>query len=175
MSPDHSRSHVCPHRSDQLSVSHLSDERETIPGVNVLNHFLDLPKKLLEPPVNASFASVEAVSENLEKAIQLDRILVEEVQVLPESRIVAHSDPRSAGADRFRYLRMCLRELWNTGKLKTLQITSPFPQEGKSTIALNLATALAQGGKRTVLLIEADLHRPSSDGTTGNRETSGFG
>ncbi len=36
-----------------------------------------------------------------------------------------------------------------------------MPRDGKSTIALNLATALAEGGKRTVLLIEADLHRPT--------------
>jgi capsular exopolysaccharide synthesis family protein len=69
---------------------------------------------------------------------------------------------------------MCLRELWNTGKLKTLQITSPFPQEGKSTIALNLATALAQGGKRTVLLIEADLHRPSLTEQLGIEKRAGL-
>jgi capsular exopolysaccharide synthesis family protein len=56
---------------------------------------------------------------------------------------------------------MCLRELWNTGKLKSLLITSPLPQDGKSTVALNLATALAEGGKRTVLLIEADLYHPT--------------
>jgi capsular exopolysaccharide synthesis family protein len=40
-------------------------------------------------------------------------------------------------------------------------ITSPLPQDGKSTIALNLATALAERGKHTVLLIEADLHHPT--------------
>jgi capsular exopolysaccharide synthesis family protein len=36
-----------------------------------------------------------------------------------------------------------------------------LPQDGKSTIAMNLATALAEGGKRAVLLIEADLHHPT--------------
>ena len=173
-SPHHSPSHARPLRSDQCSVSRVSEERETISGVNTLNHFLDLPKKLLEPPLDASLAPVEAVSEDILKAIQLDRILVEEVQVLPESRIVAHSDPRSAGADRFRFLRMCLRELWSTGKLKTLQITSPLPQEGKSTIALNLATMLAEGGKRTVLLIEADLHRPSLTKQLGIEKRGGL-
>jgi succinoglycan biosynthesis transport protein ExoP len=88
-------------------------------------------------------------------------IEVEHVQVAPESRIVFFSDPRSPGADRFRYLRMRLRELWDTGKLRSLLITSPLPQDGKSTIALNLATALAELGKRKVLLIEADLHHPT--------------
>jgi capsular exopolysaccharide synthesis family protein len=139
-----------------------------------LNHFLDLPKKLLEPPNDPSSRPIDAGSQKVEKAIELARILAEEVQVLPESRIVAHSDPRSAGADRFRFLRMCLRELWNTGKLKTLQITSPLPQEGKSTIALNLATMLAEGGKRTVLLIEADLHRPSLSKQLGIEKRAGL-
>lgn len=104
---------------------------------------------------------IETLSTHVEKTVQLDQIAVEEVELRPSSRIVVHTDPRSAGADRFRFLRMCLRELWSAGKLKTLQITSPLPQEGKSTVALNLATALAEGGKRNVLLIEADLHRPT--------------
>jgi capsular exopolysaccharide synthesis family protein len=139
-----------------------------------LNHFFDLPKKLPEPASHSSLSSVEEASENLEKAIQLDQISVEEVQVHPGSRIVMHTDPRSAGADRFRFLRMCLRELWNAGKLKTLQITSPLPQDGKSTIALNLATALAEGGKRTVLLIEADLHRPTLTEQLGLEKRAGL-
>src|SRR5580704_15575477 len=121
---------------DPASVSHVYEERE-ISGVNAMNHFLDLPRQLPEPVGNTSLP-VKVISEHVEKAIQLDQIAVEEVQVLPGSRIVTHSDPRGAGADRFRFLRMCLRELWHAGKLKSLQITSPFPQEGKSTIALNL-------------------------------------
>jgi protein-tyrosine kinase len=86
-------------------------------------------------------------------------IQAEEVHAQPEGRIVFHTDPTSPGADRFRLLRMRLQQLGNARKLKTLLITSPLPGDGKSTIALNLATALAEGGKRTVLLIEADLHR----------------
>jgi len=165
-----SNSEVCasrfssPHTTASIghaaSVSHIHKERKINSGVNVLNHFFDLRKKLPEPAIDSSWR-VEAASDGAKKVTPLDHISVEEVQVNPGSRIVVHTDPRSAGADRFRFLRMCLRELWNSGKLKTLHITSPFPQEGKSTIALNLATALAEGGKRTVLLIEADLHRPT--------------
>jgi succinoglycan biosynthesis transport protein ExoP len=118
-------------------------------------------KMLPEPATNSPSAFNGTPSENVATAFPLERIPTEEVQVLPESRIVTHSDPRSAGADRFRFLRMCLRELWKTGKLKSLLITSPLPQDGKSTVALNLATALAEGGKRSVVLIEADLHHPT--------------
>ena len=126
-----------------------------------MSGFFDLPNQLLEPASNSSSASAGAATGKVDTAFPLQQVPTVEVQVLPDSRIVMHTDPRSAGADRFRFLRMCLRELWNTGKLKSLLITSPAPQDGKSTVALNLATALAEGGKRTVLLIEADLHHPS--------------
>jgi len=62
-------------------------------------------------------------------------------------------------ADRLRFLRLRLNQVWNAEKLKRLLITSPLPHDGKSTIALNLAVTLAEEGKRTVLLIEGDLHR----------------
>jgi capsular exopolysaccharide synthesis family protein len=145
---------------DPTAVSYIAEQRKILSGVNALNDFVDLSKKLLGGASDAS-TPVEGISKHIEQAIQLDQISAEDVQLHPRSRIIMHTDPRSAGADRFRFLRMCLRELWNAGKLKSLQITSPGAQDGKSTIALNLATALAEGGKRKVLLIEADLHRPN--------------
>ncbi len=81
--------------------------------------------------------------------------------VPPESRLVVHTEPRSAGADRFRLVQVRLRHLQAHKKLKCLLITSPMPGDGKSTISLNLATALSEKGKRSVLLLEADVYRPS--------------
>jgi tyrosine-protein kinase Etk/Wzc len=94
-------------------------------------------------------------------AVELSRIAVEQVEIRADSHIVLHTHPRGPGADRFRYLRMQLRELWKLGGLRRLVITSPKPNDGKSTVALNLATALAEGGKRSVLLIDADLYQGS--------------
>jgi len=68
------------------------------------------------------------------------------------------SIPRGLAADRFRFLRLRLRERAATGKLKTILVTSPLPEDGKSTVAVNLATTLAERGKRNVLLLEADLY-----------------
>jgi len=53
-------------------------------------------------------------------------------------------------------------------------ITSPLPEDGKSTIAMCLATALAEGGKRPTLLIEADLHRPGIAKNLGLRSRPGL-
>ncbi len=89
------------------------------------------------------------------------QIPAETVQVRPESRIVAHTDPRGPAADRLRFLRLRLNQVWNAEKLKRLLITSPLPHDGKSTTAVNLAVTLTEEGKRTVLLIEGDLHRAS--------------
>src|SRR5215471_17966426 len=85
----------------------------------------------------------------------LQDIPASQVVLRPTTRIVLQSEPTSPGADRIRYLRMRLREPWEAGKLKTLLITSPLAHDGKSTIALNLATALAEERKRTVVIVEA--------------------
>lgn len=81
-------------------------------------------------------------------------------QLQPSCCAIFYTDPLAASSDRFRLLRMRLREYNKTGRLKTLLITSPLPHDGKSTVALNLATALSEDSKFKVLLIEADLHRP---------------
>ena len=83
----------------------------------------------------------------------------ETVELRPEMRLSAYTDPRGPAADRLRLLRLRLNQVWNAEKLKRLLITSPLPHDGKSTIALNLAVTLTEEGKRTVLLIEGDLHR----------------
>jgi capsular exopolysaccharide synthesis family protein len=93
--------------------------------------------------------------------LSLIQISGEPVELQPGAGIVVHSEPRSVFADRFRFLRTHLRHLWNADKLKSLLITSPRPHDGKSAIALSLAIMLAEGGKRTVLLIEGDLHYPT--------------
>lgn len=100
-------------------------------------------------------------SEESGDAFQHKNLRVEVARAGTESRVVFHTDPGGPGADRFRYLRMRLREAWEAGKLKSLVITSALPQDGKSTISLNLACALSEQGKRRVLLIEADLHHPT--------------
>jgi capsular exopolysaccharide synthesis family protein len=88
----------------------------------------------------------------------LPEVLPAPVKIDPRSRIVIHTAPHSAAADRIRQIKLRLHEAAAARNLKTVLITSPTAHDGKSMLALNLATALAGHGNKNVLLLEADLH-----------------
>lgn len=96
----------------------------------------------------------------VEKAGGFLPVPTEVAHLSPESRVVIHTEPRSVGADRFRLLLIRLRAIQASKGIKSIVVTSPMPGDGKSTVALNLATGLSEDGKRPVLLLEADVHRP---------------
>ncbi|HIK03573.1 MAG TPA: polysaccharide biosynthesis tyrosine autokinase [Trichormus sp. M33_DOE_039] len=76
-----------------------------------------------------------------------------------DQRIIIRDFPRSPISEAYRMLRANLRFMSADKELKVIVVTSSVPQEGKSTVAANLATAIAQK-EHKVLLIDADLHRP---------------
>src|SRR5207302_1058290 len=65
-----------------------------------------------------------------------------------------------AEAEAFRLLRARLRYFDVDHPIRTVLVTSAAPGDGKTTVALHLAAAAATGGAR-VLLVEADLRRPT--------------
>lgn len=65
-------------------------------------------------------------------------------------------------AEAYRLLSTNLQALGQDMPLKTVLVTSAAPQEGKSTVAANLAQMLAERGQ-TVFLIESDMRRPTVD------------
>ena len=75
------------------------------------------------------------------------------------SHLITHTDVESSGAEAFRMLRTGLTFANAERQMRTITVTSPGPGEGKSTVAVNLASVLAQAGSR-VLLVDADMRHP---------------
>jgi capsular exopolysaccharide synthesis family protein len=76
--------------------------------------------------------------------------------------------------ESYRNLRSALLFLAVDGaRPKVLLITSALPNEGKSTIAANLARTLAQGGAK-VLLVDADLRRGALNDLLGLQRCPGL-
>jgi capsular exopolysaccharide synthesis family protein len=68
-----------------------------------------------------------------------------------------HLDPMSDAAEAFRGIRSAVHF---GRRSKTILVTSAENSEGKSTIAANLAIAMAEAGQR-VLLVDANLRKPA--------------
>jgi protein-tyrosine kinase len=78
---------------------------------------------------------------------------------LERNRIVAFdkNDPRGMSFDLLR--THVLQKMEDNG-WRTLAITSPTPESGKSVVAINLAMSIAQHTNKTAMLVDFDLRRP---------------
>lgn len=72
---------------------------------------------------------------------------------------VVYLEPMSDVAESYRTVRTAVYFGVPAGSVKTLLITSPQPGDGKTTLASNLAIAMAQAGNR-VMLLDADFRKP---------------
>jgi non-specific protein-tyrosine kinase len=75
------------------------------------------------------------------------------------SELVMFTNSQSPAAESYRVLRTNLQFASVDRPLHVLLVTSPGPGEGKSLTVANLGIALAQIGKRVVIL-DTDMHRP---------------
>ncbi|QGG40017.1 polysaccharide biosynthesis tyrosine autokinase [Aeromicrobium yanjiei] len=76
-----------------------------------------------------------------------------------DTPLITGLDTYAPRAEAFRVLRTNLQFIDPDIERKVFVVTSSLPGEGKTTTAINLALALAEGGER-VALVEADLRRP---------------
>ena len=75
--------------------------------------------------------------------------------------------PRSQQAEQFRVLRNSIQALNPDGASHTLVLTSALRGEGKTVATLNLAAAMTELPGIQVLVVDADLHRPSIEKSLG--------
>jgi protein-tyrosine kinase len=66
----------------------------------------------------------------------------------------------SAASEQYKMLREQIKRLRNDSGIETFSITSPIKRDGKTTVAVNLAAALALDYEERVLLIDGDLRAP---------------
>jgi capsular exopolysaccharide synthesis family protein len=79
----------------------------------------------------------------------------------PADALVSFVAPASLEADQYRSLRHLVERLNRDSSSRVFAVTSPGTGEGKSVTTLNLAGSLAQSRDARVLVIDADLHRPT--------------
>lgn len=78
---------------------------------------------------------------------------------LERNRIVAYNKNSNMGG-AFDLLRTQVLKAMEENGWRTLAITSPTPEAGKTVLAINLAMSIAHHTTKTALLVDFDLRRP---------------
>ncbi|MFZ1084329.1 MAG: CpsD/CapB family tyrosine-protein kinase [Terracidiphilus sp.] len=81
---------------------------------------------------------------------------------------------RGEGIEQFRGLRAQIYQFRDQAPLKSILISSGLPAEGKTFVAANLAISLASNKNNTVLLIDADLRKPTLHKLLGSPHLPGL-
>jgi capsular exopolysaccharide synthesis family protein len=76
-----------------------------------------------------------------------------------KKELIVHQDAHSVEAEYFRGIRTSLLFSSPDKPLRTILVTSPLSEDGKTLVACNVAAVIAQSGAR-VLLIDADMRKP---------------
>ena len=102
---------------------------------------------------------------------QLPALAKDQTPLAGSIGLICQAMPRSPSAEAYRLVRANLDISRRGREVRVILVTGPHAGEGASTVASNLAVALAEAG-RTVALVDGDLRTPSlhlTFGLTGDR------
>jgi len=116
------------------------------------------------------FVSLDEIKTTLNEKLKEN---VDEEMIRKTTRLISHFLPTSTSAENYRSLRTNFNFINLDHNIKTVVFTSSSPEEGKTTISVNLAITMAQGGNK-VLLIEGDLRRPAISRLFGIEQSPGL-
>lgn len=120
-----------------------------------------------EPEGHPSHSVLEVVDSNRS-------VLIEGFNPKWKERLAISRDADWLLVEQFRRLAATLHQAQLSGGTKTVMITSASPGDGKTLTAMNLALILSESYRRRVLLIDADLRRPTLRDITHLPDTSGL-
>jgi len=136
---------------------------------------IEMQRGKSDPIQIASLAPVDLVNSVMAGDSEIEGTSTAQVAITPETRLVALTDPRGLGAEKFRALATRLENQRKERDLKSLQITSAVVNEGKTLVSANLAVTIAKHTGSRVLLVEGDLHRPALASLFGLGKVVGIG
>jgi protein-tyrosine kinase len=107
---------------------------------------------------------------------RVSRAISVDLAKLREQRVITPDDARTPIAESFRRIkRHILANLTNpkvASRANLVMLTSPLPGEGKTFCTINLAISLAMEMDRSVLLVDADVAKPSIMSVLGIKGTA---
>jgi len=74
-------------------------------------------------------------------------------------RLAFMTHPSSLIGEAFRQVRTCLLFSGPAEERRTLLVASPMPEDGRTTVATNLAASIAQGGRKAII-VDANFRQP---------------
>ncbi|MGH7178115.1 MAG: GumC family protein [Tepidisphaeraceae bacterium] len=165
-------------------LSPLTDDAQPVNSVNMIEDARPIDTTQVEPQITSTLFNTlmsalalgvvlafvrDWIDQRLRSADEIRQLTglpilgvvphIHTVRTASQRGLQLHLDPMSDVAESYRTIRTAVYFGVPAGSAKTLLITSPAPGDGKTTLASNLAIAMAQAGNR-VLLLDADFRKP---------------
>jgi protein-tyrosine kinase len=116
-------------------------------------------REAINPPGAQTLKAMPVETPSVLPEFQVRESVIDPARV--DRHIVCITDPQSPGTEQYRKLRARILASTRPGFQNTIMVASADIGEGKTTTSINFAVALALEIDHTVLLVDADLRKPS--------------